>query len=255
MWEPLRYFGSVFGRAFRNGHKKGFDRLTTLAVALVAALVGAYEGGVVTFQWQNFHWKPAVYSSAAFFIVFGIFHYLRAQWEIYRDVKRELKGVSEENVRLASAVARLTPQLVCLGGGPTMQAKFALVHAIMIGNQNAMTYNHANGVHGTLEFIHGSFNPTTVEIGWCAESNAEPPERSVNIEGGRNRRFIWIMQIENTYYIPQVNGNHFARGQELAEGAYTIIVRLEGTNCSPLERSCKINIGKASGMSVLKGFV
>jgi hypothetical protein len=36
-------------------------------------------------DWSKVHWTPIVYTYGGFFIVFGIWHYLRAQWEIHKE--------------------------------------------------------------------------------------------------------------------------------------------------------------------------
>lgn len=88
------YFRSVRARAIRNLRSKVADKFFVLIAGLLAsAVIGLRQG------WQKFEWDRAVITFAIWLSGYALYHFLWAQWEIYRELQQrlELSYVSRED--------------------------------------------------------------------------------------------------------------------------------------------------------------
>lgn len=83
MRKLYEYFvAGVLRRAVSNGRSRGTDQLIALLLAVMIAVFDAVLFGP---DWSKTHWRPIFYSYAGFFALFGLWHYLRAQWELHKE--------------------------------------------------------------------------------------------------------------------------------------------------------------------------
>src|ERR1035438_8577301 len=210
---PWPYFSKAVTKAFRNGYAKERDRLITFGLALIAAGVAAFRGNGNTFTWANFQWMPAAASFLVFLVLFCAFHFLRAQWEIYREQTADIGALNGDNERLRARLRRVEPRMQFAGLGISVPiGGEAMGICFLFKNANEDTRNVAYRVEGTLRFAYAGNKPVEARGVWAG---TDPDGRfltfdtidyyEVDIQHGAAMKLIYLVQRGNSIFVPNSN--------------------------------------------------